>query len=253
MLTQIEFGQICDVVYYECGINLNGDKKQLLESRLAKRLRATGINLVSDYLRLIKEDEGEKLRFLDAVSTNHTYFFRESRHFQCLQPHHQTIWCAACSSGEEPYSVAIGCLEKGFKPTIRATDISTRVLQIGKKAIYPVEKAKSIPSHLLKKYFDRGIGKWEGYIRVKKDLRDMVTFKRFNLLNDPPPQERFNVIFCRNVLMYFDNEVKERVVNRLYKALKWNGYFIIGGAESLAGITHLYRYIEPSIYQKVSS
>jgi chemotaxis protein methyltransferase CheR len=147
--------------------------------------------------------------------------------------------------------LAIDCLEKGFRPTILATDISTQVLKIGEKGIYPIEKAKNVPLNILKKYFQKGRGQWEMYIKVKSQLKRMVTFKRFNLLSDILPQEEFDVIFCRNVLIYFDNAIKAIVIDKLYKALKTNGYLIIGGAESLNNIKHRYKYIKPSIYMKV--
>ncbi len=249
-LSRKEFQILSALVYKLSGINLHEGKKSLLEARLGKRLRATGINSVKEYLLLIERDENELRNFLDAVSTNHTYFFRESHHFEYLQEKHATIWCAACSSGEEPYSIAIYCLERGFKPTILATDISINVLKKAKAGIYPLEKVKSINKEILKKYFEKGVGKWEGYVRVKEQLRGMVTFKRFNLLKGQVPIEAFDVIFCRNVLIYFNRQTKEFVVNRLFKALKWGGYFIIGGAESLTGITHSLSYVKPSIYLK---
>jgi len=250
VLGQREFREICDLVYRECGISLNETKKKLVESRLSKRLRASGINSVSKYLRLIQRDEREKISFIDTISTNHTYFFRECGHFEYLEANHLSIWSAACSSGEEPYSIAIYCLEKGFRPTIYATDISTQVLETAGKGIYPMEKARALSTTLLKRYFDKGVGRWDGYIRVKNDVRKMVSFSRFNLINDMPPNERFDVVFCRNVLIYFDRKVKEQVISRLYSALRRNGYLIIGGAESLTGIDHRLKYISPSIYYK---
>ncbi|MBW1721854.1 MAG: protein-glutamate O-methyltransferase CheR [Deltaproteobacteria bacterium] len=250
-LTEKQFRKLSELVYHECGINLHEGKRQLLQARLSKRLRKTGIKTVKEYLKVLETDQKELIHFLDAVSTNHTFFFRESQHFEILEPSHLNIWCAACSSGEEPYSVAIYCLEKGFRPSILATDISTNVLGIAKRAVYPMERARMVPQHVLRKYFQKGQGKWEDYIRVKEEVRRMVTFGRFNLVLDPLPAREFDVIFCRNVLIYFDNLVKEKVINRLYRLLKWNGYFIIGGAESLNSIRHMYKYVKPSIYRKV--
>jgi len=223
----------------------------LLQSRLARRLRNTGIDSIDEYLNVLKSDNQELISFLDAISTNHTFFFRESQHFECLNNTHRSIWCAACSSGEEPYSVAIHCMENGFRPTILATDISTDVLQIGKKAVYPVERARNVAPHILRKYFQKGYGKSDGHIRVRDEVKRMVTFRRFNLVSDPPPNQEFDVILCRNVMIYFDNTVREKVINKLYSVLKPNGYFIIGGAESLNNVKHPYKYIRPSIYRKV--
>jgi chemotaxis protein methyltransferase CheR len=250
-ITTSQFKKFRRLVYDQCGINLHDGKQELLKARLVKRLRATGINSIDEYLKVLESDHQELTAFLDAISTNHTYFFREEQHFECLRGDHLKIWCAASSSGEEPYSIAIYCLEKGFKPTILATDISTTVLRFGKGGIYPVEKAKNVPPPLLERYFQKGYGKWYGCIRVKEEVREMVSFERLNLLTDPPPPGEFDVIFCKNVLIYFDNVVVTKVVSKLYDVLKWNGYLIIGGAESLNSIDHKFKYIRPSIYRKI--
>ncbi|MBW2078281.1 MAG: protein-glutamate O-methyltransferase CheR [Deltaproteobacteria bacterium] len=250
-VTAKQFKIFSQLVYHECGINLHDGKQQLLQARLAKRLRVTGINSIDEYLRVLESDNQELIDFLDAISTNHTFFFRESQHFECLNNDHLSIWCAASSSGEEPYSVAIHCLEKGFRPTILATDISTNVLRVGERAVYPVERARNAAPPILRRYFQKGHGKWDGYIRVKDEVKRMVTFKRFNLVSDPPPNQDFDVILCRNVMIYFDSTVREKVINKLYSVLKPNGYFIIGGAESLSNVKHPYKYIRPSIYRKI--
>lgn len=250
-LTEKEFKKFSELVYHECGINLHEGKQQLLQARLSKRLRKTGIKTVKEYMKVLENNEQELIDFLDAVSTNHTYFFRESHHFECLDNTHMNIWCAACSSGEEPYSLAVYCMEKGFRPSILATDISTNVLKIGERGVYPMERARTMPRNILQRYFQKGHGRWEDYIKVKDEIRRMVTFRRFNLVTDKPPVHEFDVIFCRNVLIYFDNNVKEKVINRLFGLLKWNGFFIIGGAESLNSIRHGYKYVKPSVYRKM--
>ena len=250
-MTSGQFKKFCELVYSECGINLNDGKQQLLQARLSKRLRSTGIDSVAEYLKVLENDPHELVNFLDAISTNHTYFFRESHHFEHLQANHLKIWCAASSSGEEPYSVAIYCLEKGFRPSITASDISTRMLEIGSNGVYAIEKTKSLPPHVLKKYFQRGVGKWDNHIRLKKEIKQMVTFQRYNLLVDPILSREFDVIFCRNVFIYFDNVTRAQITNKLCGALKPSGYFIIGGAESLNTIDHPFKYIQPSIYRKI--
>jgi len=249
-ITERQFNQFSDIVYQECGIHLHDGKQQLLQARVSKRLRATGIKSIGEYLARIGEDSGELVDFIDAVSTNHTYFFREKQHFNYLGDIHQEIWCAASSSGEEPYSIAIHCLENGFKPSIHATDISTHVLRKGQAGIFPVDRAKSMAVPMLKKYFQKGTGKWEGHIRVKDEIRNMVAFQRYNLVTDAVPAKEYDIIFCRNVLIYFDNPTKAKVVNKLYGALKTGGYLIIGGAESLNNIEHRYTYVSPSVYRK---
>jgi len=199
-ISTTQFKRFSDLVYHECGINLHAGKKQLLQTRLSKCLRRTGISSINEYLNTIESDAQELMHFLDAISTNHTYFFRENQHLEQLHEGHDHIWCAASSSGEEPFSVAITCLEKGFRPMIFATDISTRVLQLAKKGIYSTERAKHVPPYILRKYFQKGQGKYQNYIRVKEEVKQMVTFQRYNLLIDSPPQQEFDVIFCRNVL-----------------------------------------------------
>ena len=249
-ITEKQFNQFSSIVYQECGINLHDGKQQLLQARVSKRLRATGIKSIKEYLARIKADNTELVDFIDAISTNHTYFFREKHHFTYLDETHQEIWCAASSSGEEPYSIAIHCLEKGFRPAIHATDISTDVLKKGRAGIFPVERAKSLEASTLKSYFQKGNRKWEGHIRVKDSIRKMVTFQRYNLVTDAVPAKLYDIIFCRNVLIYFDNPTKAKVVNKLHNALKVGGYLIIGGAESLNNIEHCYAYVSPSVYQK---
>lgn len=249
-LSQRQFKKFSDLVYHECGIFLHEGKQQLLSARLAKRLRRTGINSADEYLKVLKSDVQERIAFLDVISTNHTFFFRENHHFNILESQHRRIWCAASSSGEEPYSIAIHCLEKGFKPEIDATDISTNALSIGAEGIYPIEKVKSLPMYLLKKYFQKGQDKWEGYIRVKNELKQIVNFRRFNLTTDPDPQQEYDIVFCRNVFIYFDNQTKVKVVDKLYNVIREKGYLVIGGAESLNNLKHRFKYVKPSIYLK---
>ncbi len=249
-LSARQFEKLSKIVYHECGINLHDGKQTLLQSRLSKRLRCTGIKSVKEYISVLENDSRELINFLDAVSTNHTYFFRESHHFNYLMKDHMNIWCAASSSGEEPYSVAIYCLEKGFKPTIIASDISTRMLRIGQTGIYSIEKVKNLPHDILKKYFQKGLNSWNSHVRIKNEIKQMVTFKRYNLISDPLPPQKFDIIFCRNVFIYFDNETKSQVAYKLCDALKTAGSLVIGGAESLNTIKHPFKYAQPSIYKK---
>ena len=249
-LNDRQFRQYCDLVYREAGINLTVEKRELLNARLSKRLRKTGI-AAGAYFDLINKDPEELWRFLDAISTNHTYFFRESKSFRYLRPSHPDIWCAASSSGEEPFSLATYCLDQGFTPSILATDISISCLEKGRRAIYPKPALKNIPRHMLKAYFQKGRGKWDDYIKVKESVCRLIHFKRFNLLKDTPDTGKlFDIVFCRNVMIYFDNPTKEFVVGKLCRVLKKGGYFIIGGAESLSGLEHGLKYVEPSVYLK---
>ncbi len=247
-MTDRQFKKYCAIVYSECGINLTEEKRELLNARIAKRLRTLDIK-ADQYLALIQSDPTEMKLFMDAISTNHTYFFRESKSFKYLNGC-RDIWCAASSSGEEPYSLAMYCMELGFAPSILATDISESCLKTGKSAVYPMKSTSSIPKKLLRRYFQKGQGKWEDHIRAKADIRRLVKFERFNLLKDRVPSGPFDIIFCRNVMIYFDTPTKEEVVKKLSRALKQGGTFIIGGAESLSGLQHGLKYLEPSVYLK---
>jgi chemotaxis protein methyltransferase CheR len=248
-LTHRQFKRYCELVYQQCGIHLTHDKKALLNARLAKRLHRLGLQ-ADQYYRLIREDAREMTRFVDAVSTHHTYFFRETQSFHILRHGCRRIWCAASSSGEEPYSIAAYCFDLGFQPEILATDISEACLQKARTGIYPSQNAKHIPERILKSCFQKGINRWHGYIRVKPRIRQMVHFQPFNLIEGIVPDHRFDVIFCRNVMIYFDRRTKEKVLETLCSRLLPNGYFVIGGAESLSGLNHRLTYIEPSVYRK---
>lgn len=243
------FSQYCDLVYSQCGIKLNSDKRELLNARLGRRLRKLQVT-AEQYLTIIQTDDSELDRFVDAISTNHTFFFRESAAFDVIHADCRDIWCAAASSGEEPYSLAAYCHHKGFRTTILATDISTSCLNKGRIGVYPIDRSKQIPTPILKQCFQKGNRRWEGMMRVKPEIKHRVKFERFNLLSDPIPNRTFDMIFCRNVMIYFDGPTKEKVVNKLCRALQKGGHFIIGGAESLNGLRHNLTYVSPSVYQK---
>ncbi len=248
-LNNRQFKKYCDLVYLETGIKLTEEKRELLNARIAKPLRMRNVS-PDDYFGMIQKDPVEMRVFIDAVSTNHTYFFRESKSFGYLDENCSKIWCAASSSGEEPYSLAIYCLERGFRPTITATDISDICLEKGKKGIYQRQSVRNIPRHILKAYFQNGHGRFQDYVKVKDNVRRMVNFQRFNLIKDSAPSRTCDIIFCRNVMIYFDNTTKTQVVAKLAGALREDGYFIIGGAESLSGLRHPLKYVEPSAYLK---
>jgi chemotaxis protein methyltransferase CheR len=269
-LRPVDFERISKLVYQHCGINLHDGKKELVKARLGKRLREGSFESFSEYYQFITTDEGtdELVAMIDSISTNLTYFFREESHFQTLQkilaslPHTKDqkrsvimykIWSAGCSTGEEPYSLAMTlkeCLNGTDRVMVMATDISTRVLKTAENGIYAEEKIKILPSSLVKKYFQIGSGRWTGSYRVKKDLRDIVKFTRFNLMEQPSSEFSFDAIFCRNVMIYFDKQTQGTLVNRFYSCLQKGGYFFIGHSESLTGLNHAFKYIEPSVYRK---
>lgn len=270
-LKENDFEKIRKIIYEQCGINLNEGKKELVKARLGKRLREGKFRSFSDYCHYVTTEEGtdELIAMIDSISTNLTSFFREESHFVRLSSivsstlgktgsydYRQkfNVWSAGCSTGEEPYSLAITMREAaGIKPfdfKIMATDISTKVLQIAESAIYPAEKIKGIALPVLKKYFQVGSGKSEGFYRIKKDIREAIEFRRFNLMHKFPSDFNFDVIFCRNVMIYFDKKTQGVLINKFYDCLKSGGYFFIGHSESLTGLRHSFNYIEPSVYQK---
>lgn len=252
-ITRSQFDQLAEVVRRESGINLHEGKLSLLKARIAKRLRATNIQTVDAYIRHIENDSEEFLNFIDVMTTNHTYFFRENRHCEwvadTLDPSRPVkIWSAACSSGEEPYTIAIQLMEKGFHFSIFASDISDTMLRYAKRAIYPTDRARAVPQQLLKRYFQRGQNRWEGHIRVKEAVRETVSYGKHNLLYDIH-NDTFDVIFCRNVMIYFDDPTREKVVANLSRSLKPGGYFVIGMSESLLSIRHPFKHVSASLYQ----
>ncbi len=269
-LRDTEFEKISRLVYSHCGINLHDGKKELVKARLSKRIREGNFTSFADYYDYVKTGEGtdEFIAMIDSLSTNLTSFFREDGHFRALsrivpalireaggrgRPRLR-LWSAGCSTGEEPYTMAVTALEaaQGLNAEIRilATDISTRVLQKARQGIYPADRVKSVPPDLLRKYFQMGQGNWAGQYRVKKDVRDLVSFERFNLMEPPAAGEPFDVIFCRNVMIYFDKKTQEGLVNRFHGRLARGGYLFIGHSESLTGLSHAFQYLEPSLYRK---
>lgn len=248
-LTDRQFRQYCDIVYNECGICLTNEKRQLLNARLGKRLRMLGVE-ADAYIRIIEKNMDERYRFVDAVSTNHTFFFRESNSFRFIDKTCRHIWCAAAASGEEPYSVAAYCHVSNIQASIWATDISNTCLDKARRGVYPLSGKNNIPDDILKKCFQKGLRQWSGFMRVRPMVKNMVQFARFNLLDNEMPEQLFDIIFCRNVMIYFDNQTKEKVVRNLTTVLRPKGHFIIGGAESLNGLNHQLKYVEPSIYMK---
>ena len=270
-LKNSDFEKISRLVYEQCGIYLHEGKKELVKARLGKRLRAGNYKSFTDYYHYVTTEEGteELISMLDSISTNLTSFFREESHFARLRHiilsdaetlgnrgsiNTFKIWSAGCSTGEEPYTLAITFLEAvGQKPleaSILATDISTKVLKIAEGGIYACEKTKGIAQPYLKKYFQIGSGQSEGYVRIKNELKKMITFQRFNLMERFPAHNHFDVIFCRNVMIYFDKQTQNILVNKFYDSLKSGGYFFVGHSESLTGLKHQFNYVEPSVYRK---
>ena len=255
------------LVYEHSRIHLGPDKKALVSSRLAKRLRALRLPDYDSYCQLLRSSKGrdELANLVDVISTNHTHFFREIRHFEFLRetaiPQWKArgggalrVWSAACSSGEEPYSLAISLAEElGLQTNwrIHATDISRRMLATAQAGIYPSERLAHVPPECQRRYFQRGMASWEGNYRVREELRRRIDFQHLNLLQATYPfATKFDVIFCRNVMIYFDRPTQETLVQKLTEHLVPGGYLMVGHSESLNGIHGGLVGVQPALYQK---
>ncbi|MBW2123551.1 MAG: protein-glutamate O-methyltransferase, partial [Deltaproteobacteria bacterium] len=261
------FKRFRQIVYEKSGISLGENKEALVAARVGKRMRALSIHDYRSYLeRVVQDDKGEEIvHLLDAISTNVTSFFRESDHFDFLKravsewlAHGQRrfrFWSAACSTGEEPYSLAMVLLEaaegRDIDLRILGTDISTRVLDACRAGVYDEEKIKDVPVTFRGRYFDRLNEGGAVFYAVKKTLKKMTIFKRLNLAIQPFPMKGpFDAVLCRNVMIYFDNETRGGLVDEIYRLLKHGGYLIIGHAESLMRLTNRFKLLKPSIYVK---
>ena len=265
-MSDAEYNQYQRLIYDTCGINFTDNKKQLLMTRLRKRMVALNIISYKKYREYVTHPDhhDEFSQMLNVISTNKTDFFRESVHFEFLKnnvyprlerKNKIRLWSAASSSGEEAYTWAITILEhlrdaKDKDIKILATDISTKVLAEAEAGVYSEELVRPIPVAQLKKYFYKGHNQWNGYYMVKEQLKELVSFRRLNLMEPFPLKAQFDVILCRNVMIYFDKETRERLVERLARQLTAGGIFIIGNAESLSGIKTSLKYLQPAIYQK---
>lgn len=262
------------MIYRESGIWLSDAKAALLTGRLSKRLRALGLSSFAEYYQLVDTDEEERRTMLDAITTNETHFFREPGHFDFLAQHvfprwrqegaagkrptHLRVWSAGCSSGEEPYSLAM-LLLKHFRGErwdleVLATDISTRVLEKAQEAVYSIEKMKEIPQEYLRAYMLKGRGDNKGVMKASPELLRVVRFARVNLHADSYPlQGLFDLILCRNVLIYFDQKSKEKVISGIVRHLSPSGLLFVGHSENLSGISPNLRTVAPTVYAKVPS
>lgn len=264
-LTDVEFGFYQKLIYDACGINFTEGKKQLLISRLRKRMVEVKTKTFREYREYVKKDSTEFKLMLNAISTNKTDFFREPVHFdflaqkvfpKLLKQQQIRIWCAASSSGEEPYTLmmtlidALGGSTAGKDIKMLATDISTKVLEEAGKGIYSMEQVAPVPKFMLQKYFTKGTGEWGGLAQVKDILKNLISFRRLNLMEPFPLSIQFDYIFCRNVMIYFDEKTREDLVRRMSKFLKVGGHLFIGNAESLSGLKHDLKYVQPSVYLK---
>ncbi|MDT3779483.1 protein-glutamate O-methyltransferase [Nitrospira sp. MA-1] len=266
-LSDKEFEQFKHLIYQQVGITLDVPKKTLLVSRLGKRLRDLQLSSYQAYYDCVsgKGGEEELMKLLDLVSTNKTDFYREPVHFDFLRdqvlPEMQSaktlrIWSSASSSGEEPYTIAMTLSDaiadiNRWDIKILASDISTRVLAKASSGIYEEERVSQLPNDLVMRHFLRGKGPQEGKLQVRPQIARLVTFRRINLM-DPtfPIRSQLDVIFCRNVMIYFDRPTQAKLMDKFFRYLRPGGYLFIGHSESLQWIDHQFTYLRPTIYQK---
>jgi chemotaxis protein methyltransferase CheR len=263
-LSQREFDQITELAYRTCGIDLKNGKQELVQARLGKKIRQGKFGSFKQYYEHVVADKtGEELiALLDALTTNFTSFLREAAHFDFLRKTivpglkgQIRIWSAACSTGEEPYTIAFSLIEELGMPAasriqILASDISSRALAAAGRGVYEAERFKEFPKDWLSKYLLRGYDRREGWFQVKPPIRRLIEFKRLNLMESFRPAQPFQVIFCRNVMIYFNKETQEQLVNRFASCLEPGGYLLIGHAESLTGLKHPYDYVKPAVYRR---
>lgn len=264
-----DFNRVREIVHAHAGISLSESKQNLVYNRLTRRLRALGIESFDDYLTFVEGPgyDEEFTHLINAITTNLTFFFREIHHFEFLQQElfpallkknadskKIRIWSAGCSTGEEPYSLAIVAKESipaGWDVRIDATDLDTNVLQTGSQGMYSVESLKGVSDERVKKWFLRGSGANEGLVKVKSELQGIIKFQQLNLMNDWPWQESFDLIFCRNVVIYFDKPTQQKLFSRYHQSLKSDGHLFIGHSESLYKVSDQFKLLGKTIYQKL--
>lgn len=263
-----EFFRFCQLVHQHAGIHLTAHKKEMVRARLMKIIRSRGLRSFQDYYELILADKSgaELAGLLDALSTNLTSFWREPGHFQYLAQEilpgwrqgrnslRMTLWSAGCSTGEEPYTLAMLLMDafprvdrSGVK--VYASDLNTQVLAQAELGIYPLARMETLP-HDWRRFFQKGIRERTGYVQVKREVRRLVQFFRFNLMDTFPFREEIDVIFCRNVMIYFERNTQIKLVEKFHHALKPGGYLFIGHSESLCNHQHRFKYVKPAIYRK---
>ncbi|KWB79388.1 chemotaxis protein CheR [Burkholderia ubonensis] len=259
--TDADFRRISRHVYECAGISMTPAKRSLVYGRLARRLRLLGLTRFSDYLDRLEADPAsdEWEHFVNALTTNLTYFFRESYHFEslaqqmCSMRERFRIWCAAASTGEEPYSLAItACETRGASDArveIVASDIDTRVLAQAERGVYKAEQIEKLSYERRRDFFLRGKGENDGFVKVRPVIRSMIEFKQINLLDNVYRLEgKYHAIFCRNVLIYFDSETQQKVLRTIAKYLAPTGRLYIGHSENLRALSDLYAPRGRAIY-----
>lgn len=268
-LDKKDFERIRKLVYAHAGITLADSKHNLIYNRLAKRVRSLNLSSFAAYLDYV-EGAGKEQEFthlINAITTNLTFFFRENHHFEFLShdlfpkllksnaaSKKVRIWSAGCSTGEEPYSIAITVREffpKDWDVKIIASDLDTNVIQVGQEGVYALEALKDVTLERKKRWFLKGSGQNSGLVKTKPELQNIITFQQVNLMHDWPWKEPFDIIFCRNVVIYFDKPTQQKLFARYHQILKDDGHLFIGHSESLYQVSNQFKLLGKTIYQKV--
>lgn len=262
-----DFARVKAIIYRKAGINLGDSKKQLVYSRLARRLRALQLNNFDEYLAYLEHNKSEQQEFVNALTTNLTAFFREAHHFPILADYARNrpaaagklrVWCAAASTGEEPYSIAMTLVEAygTYTPPVEiiASDIDSSVLEFAAQGIYALERLDALTVEQKKQFFLRGKGKNSGSAKVIDKLHQLVEFRQINLLDrDWHLGAGFDVIFCRNVMIYFDKPTQLQLLERMVRLLKPGGLYIAGHSESFSHSSHLVKLVGKTTYRLADS
>ena len=257
-----DFERVRKLIYQHAGISLSPVKQDMVYSRLARRLRVTGKQTFTEYLDALEKNGGDEWeRFVNSLTTNLTSFFREPHHFPILAEHLQKIgtkrpiriWCSAASTGEEPYSIAMTVAETFGTNTshvsIVASDLDTNVLETARKAVYPVDRIEKLSPERLRKFFLRGTGSQEGYAAIRPELKNMIQFQRINLLDASySVKGPLDIIFCRNVMIYFDKPTQYKILARFAPMLQPDGLMLAGHSESFLHAADLFKSLGKTVY-----
>ena len=272
LFTENDFKYLTQLIHETTGISLKSDKQELVYGRLSRRLRELGLTSFNQYCDLLKnDDKDEAVHFINAITTNVTHFFRENHHFEFLkdtlipelirekssayQPKLR-IWSAGCSSGNEPYSIAMvlkECISNASRWDVKilATDLDSNILNVAKLGIYPYSSMKTVTEDRRKRWFKSGSGINDGTVKVSRDLKDLISYKKLNLMDTWPMEGKFDFIFCRNVAIYFDTQTREKIIDRFADQLTDNGYLFVGHSETLFSVTSRFESVGKTIYRKV--
>jgi chemotaxis protein methyltransferase CheR len=264
LLNDVDFALVRRLIAHYAGIKLSAQKRNMVYNRLLRRLRARGLGSFGAYLELAQSDPAEQQAFINALTTNLTAFFREPHHFDLLASVAQAragkrvapmrIWSTGCSTGEEPWSLAMVLRETGCAGEIYATDIDTDVLEAARRGLYRTERVSDMDPQRLRQHFLRGTGANEGWVSIRPELRERVKFAQLNLQAPSwPAQNRFDAIFCRNVVIYFDKEFQNRLADRFAQILRPGGLLVVGHSESFPAAHPQFRSCGRTAYQRIGA